>query len=285
MPIFGVNGRSAGPGHWPRARLLSASLALAFVSLLLLLPEAARADGGGVEVYDHSHAPLGNSTITTIQGTRGVFGECRFPFPKLTRDRSGPPLEMRQVSTNLNDCTTVVETGIPFLIPYAEGESQPATTFPGRRGGTASAGQDPSTRRLQSRSATGSASFRVEWEDFLHIDTTWLRANITYSTSGTCVTSASGSSTDYYRIETGWNRQWRDTWINPSQCSYRKVWADAQYRNIPFCSPTVVYTDYRGVTVQATYAAESGWVDSTWTTEEPFSDPACPNLHWHQSLS
>jgi hypothetical protein len=124
--------------------------------------------------------------------------------------------------------------------------------------------------------------FKVTWEDIVNIDVNWLRANITYSSNATCVTSASGSSTDYYF--SGWSRQWRNTYINPAQCSSRKVWADAQYKNSIFCFPTTVYTDYRAVTVQVTAYAESGWVNSTWATESPFSDPACPNLHFKQGF-
>lgn len=116
------------------------------------------------------------------------------------------------------------------------------------------------------------------------VDTARVKYTDNYSLENSTFQTLSGTRTETGGCAFGWTRQWRNTYINPAQCSSRKVWADAQYKNSVFCFPTTVYTDYRAVTVQVTAYAESGWVNSTWATESPFSDPACPNLHFKQGF-
>lgn len=261
-----------------RVRTMLVIAAAAITSASLISARTAQAaevpTGTDVDVYTDSYS-LADPTTQVLQGTVGPGGTCLFKFPKLTEPLGGPNLEMRQVWTDFSTCTTGLETGIP---PRSNQEPTPIGS------GSATIEQTSTQRMLQRAAASGTIRFRVWWQDIIDLTVNWLQSNLTYTTNASCVTSASGSWSDYYRSGTGWAREYANASINPANCSYRRVTSNAKYHNYVFCAPTQVYVTYQGVTAQVTPAAQSGWVNSTFAQESPISDPLCPNLHFHQGF-
>lgn len=220
---------------------------------------------------------LANPTKATIKGSPDGFGGCRFTFPKLTRPNGAPPVEARQVSTDYSNCTTVVETGTPTSAP---GDSPEGATGAGP---ASSSPRAVGKRTLQSRSRaalTDTHHYRVTWYDIVGLTVNWVQSNITATISGTCVTSASGSWNSWWLSGTGWGSHPTYSYINASQCANRAVRTTTKFSNGLFCWPGTVWVYYNNVYVFRSYAAFSGWVDST-STQNVF---ACPPLHWGGSL-
>jgi hypothetical protein len=218
---------------------------------------------------------LSDVTRTTIRGYPTGTGSCRFAFPKLTRQNGAPPVEARQVSTDFSNCTTVVETGTPQSIAGAlpSGLS---------KAGVASRANRPETpaRTTQTAALTDTHHFRVTWYDIVGFTVNWVQSNITATISGTCVTSASGSWNTWWLSGTGWSSHSVSSFINAPQCANRQVSTTTSFSNGLFCWPGTVWVYYNGVHVFRSYAAFSGWVDSTYE-QNVF---ACPPLHWNGSL-
>jgi hypothetical protein len=233
--------------------------------------------GTGVVNYTNP-GDLVNPTRKTVKGSPDGLGGCRFSFPKLTRPNGAPPVEARQVSTDFSSCTTVVETGTPTSLPDSEPNGS-------TQAGPASPTGHPKSgaRRTQSTSRaalTDTHHFRVTWYDIVGLTVNWVQSNITATISGTCVTSASGSWNSWWLSGTGWGSHPTSSFINASQCANRSVRTTTKFSNGLFCWPGTVWVYYNNVYVFRSYAAFSGWVDSTYS-QNVF---ACPPLHWGGSL-
>ena len=218
---------------------------------------------------------LSDVTRTTIRGYPTGTGSCRFAFPKLTRQNGEPPVEARQVSTDFTNCTTVVETGTPqsFAGAMPSGMSKAGLAAPAKRAGAPA-------RTTQTAALTDTHHFRVTWYDIVGLSVNWVQSNITATISGTCVTSASGSWNTWWLSGTGWSSHSVSSFIDPPQCASRNVSTTTSFSNGLFCWPGTVWVYYNGVHVFRSYAAFSGWVDSTFE-QNVF---ACPPLHWNGSL-
>jgi hypothetical protein len=242
-------------------------------------PSSAGGSAGGSAVVSYKNrGELANASRATIKGTPDGLGGCRFAFPKLTRPNGAPPVEARQVSTDFSNCTTVVETGTPTSVPADRADG--ATSA-----GTASRDHPRAVakRTLQSRARaalTDTHHYRVTWYDIIGLSVNWVQSNITATISGTCVTSASGSWNSWWLTATGWGSHPVYSYINAPQCANRSVRTTTKFSNGAFCWPGTVWVYYNNVYVFRSYAAFSGWVDSTFE-QNVF---ACPPLHWGGSL-
>jgi len=109
----------------------------------------------------------------------------------------------------------------------------------------------------------------------------WVQSNITATVSGNCVTSASGTWNDYWRVLTGWSQWSVASYIDSPHCASRQVWTDAVMANGGFCWPGTVWVYYNAVAVFRSAYAYSGWVNSTYEQNAAL----CPSLHYGESLS
>jgi hypothetical protein len=272
----------------PRSTLVASLGLLVSLSVVLFAPSALgatppRPPQGAVTYHDNS-PDLTQTSYELWPGVPTFDGGCNFSFPHLVWIHGTPPPQRRQIWTDFKTCITALETGVSSA-PWDAG------TAMGK--GVAQEVASNSTKALNTHSpgvtccggggggTTYTATYRIIWSDPFGIVTTWLRSSITYTVTGSCVGDASGYWRDYYRGLSGWYRQSVASYINPLNCSYRKVWTNGSYRNDFFCAPvTYVTTTYNGVTVEGAPAASTGWVDNTYSTEHPTSDPLCFNLHY-----
>ena len=233
------------------------------------------ASGNPLVVTYSTPGQLSDVTRTTIRGFPTGTGGCRFAFPKLKRQNGAPPVEARQVSTDFSNCTTVVETGTPQSVTGTNpaGSMRAGIASPNHQRGTGA-------RTTQLAALTDTHHFRVTWYDIVGLTVNWVQSNITATISGTCVTSASGSWNTWWLSGTGWSSHSVSSFINAPQCANRNVSTTTSFSNGLFCWPGTVWVYYNGVHVFRSYAAFSGWVDSTFE-QNVF---ACPPLHWGGSL-
>jgi hypothetical protein len=209
---------------------------------------------------------LSHRTLTTLAGKHVASG-CSFKPPRLTRGFGEPPVTRRQVSTNFNTCTTVLERG------YEAGLAAKAPVRP-PLGDVIPGDGDGNCPQSTSR-------YRLTWYDVVGLWVNWLQANLSYCKTSNCVTWAGGNGTHDWRWETGWVDHPMSGGTNPPSCSFRKYVTTTNFTNGAFCYPGNVTVYDNGVSAGVTPYALSGWTEETHQ-EMPFY---CPSLHWQDQLN
>jgi hypothetical protein len=86
--------------------------AIAALGLLVILG-AGLASTSAFGLVGGGEEPLEDSYFTTITGEKASDGSCIWSPPPLEPVPGSDLVEQRQVSVNEEDCTSVIETGVP----------------------------------------------------------------------------------------------------------------------------------------------------------------------------
>jgi len=220
-----------------------------------------------------------DSHTETLQGKRTIDGGCSFPMPALTLAPEEDIVGVQQISANYNDCSTVVEFGIPTGVSAAPA-TRTDSSDPQQLGVTSVEPEDVAiAAAYPTRRTTG--YYEVEWEDVFELDVNWVQSWLTWDHNGTKTQSASGQGVFYWRNETGWSKVSSSWSITPYQPQVRWVISDAHFKNTAFCS-YVVHNYYDDVTVGGWYDGRlQGRLSSTSTNAGGYG---CPPLHWSARL-
>lgn len=240
--------------------------------------------------YDHEGEPLRDVSQVDIQGRRTADYpvRCEFETPVLRLDGPGT-IEARPRSVDYSDCSAIWEVGVPLADSgehLVENSVLPAALEPGDAGRGLEVDQKP---LLLAASSSKSASGKVIWHDIVHLTTTRLQSNISWTYNGSQITSSTGSWNYYKLTATGWQGPFNtSSYIGRPSNTMHYVRTSGTFVNPGvFCSQITVTTYVVNVRVLA-YANGSAdaTVDNTWTTEEPsWLAWGCPNLHYHVQLS
>lgn len=231
-----------------------------------------------IMTYTTPGPPLLNAVTQTMQGTKAADGSCIWHPPPLTLQPGQTSVESEQVSADLTNCTTVVETGTPAqtTLTQPSGEqiasSQPQSTVQGTG----------RVRRLSRASGytASEATFRVTYYDPFNVDVNHVDSIIAWTWgNGSCIVGYTPTSGTYAEGYTGWSRSdWN--YYGLTSCESDYSYSSADFANYIFCVPPT-YTHYYNVWVRGGYlGGYGGNVDSVSATG------GCTYLlHWSQQLT
>lgn len=238
-------------------------------------------------IFDHHAEPLIDVETMTVDGRSlpGADGGCEFGIPALHIDGVGVR-EARPTTVDFVTCTATWEIGTPVKAEGSEVATGDTGTGPATDAQPRSA-EAPATEVLAVASSK-TASAKVLWHDIVHITTSRLQSNISWSYDGSRITTSSGSYSWYKATATGWFGPYNlSSIISRPSSNMHQVRTSGHFTNPGiFCTAVTVTSYIDDIRVRG-YANGSfnGFVDSTWTTESPsWLAWKCPNLHPHVSV-
>jgi hypothetical protein len=204
---------------------------------------------------------LANSTRLTVNGTPAGPGECTFVPPRLTLAPNETAIQADEVSVNTTTCTSVWQVGTPTDLTRPSGPNYSSATQFAKPGSLKTAGM---ARPDAVASLNSSSGYTYAWiSDAVGATTTSDQTNIAWAWDG--------RATWWWLSETGWQSPSNNgVWI-ARYCVWSEVWSQADFYNPYFCSPTIVFAHYRGVSVRGWgNGYMDGWVDNMWTQNSCF---------------
>lgn len=237
--------------------------------------------------FDHRSFPLADVETIVVEGRSvpGESGGCEFGIPALHIDGVGAR-EARPSTVDFATCSATWEVGTPPENVGYEGAADDTGSGPATEAQPQSRDVPPAEFLVAASSKTASA--KVLWHDIVHITTSRLQSNISWSYDGSRITSSSGSYSWYKATATGWFGPYDlSSVISRPSNNMHEVRTSGHFTNPGiFCTGVTVTSYIDDIRVRG-YANGSfdGFVDSTWTTESPsWLAWKCPNLHPHVSV-
>lgn len=200
---------------------------------------------GGWILYDFSDEVKfseSRSYSGTSDGSSGcVFtGQEAFVPESSTR---GMTVHEREVATDLAHCVMVTERWMdenPDVAPEPLASEEVDTV-----------GSSPD---YSTAAASRSAWHRTRYEDIAGLEVNWSRVHVSWTYTGTCVTSSWGHYTDYWwQGLTGWVKASSSTTSGRS-CAEARTTSNSLFVNYPFCVPTMAtFTSFTPNEVRGRY--------------------------------
>lgn len=189
-------------------------------------------------------------------------------------------IEARQIAQNVRACTTIWEMGTPMGVTDGEAPPPEGTTATEYSTASSTAHPAPGARPV---SASGSGSgYEKAWQtDIVNLTVNSVQSNLSWSWSGGCTQSGSGSVNYYWRSGSGWEPPYNNSSGIYRICPFAQVSSQADYKNTGFCFPNTVYSHYRDILVVG--YSDGGFAGGVGTVNHS-GNGGCAPLYDHYKL-
>ena len=250
-------GRNGMVGRLVSRRFVGSAAAIA-IAIPLLWPAQAAGSSGWIARPGVLPIQLGRPTVITVTGERNPGGSCQATL-RLEQASDSPPQAAIEVAANPTTCQQRIEVGEVL-------GSDPATVAPdGSASATTNAVAAESTGANPGASpATSQRSgyYYVIWADPADIQLTEVEENMTWSWSGSTVTSATGYDYRRWFSLDGWTEIGHRGPYLSNNGTDAEIWTYDTFYNQPFCGGT--WTTYQPIAYFGYAGGTNVGVVNTW---------------------